>query len=552
MKPAALTPADLGLPPKFEEYYPGQLEVALSIAGSDRRFSLLDAPTGAGKSPICVTISKLLDARTLVLVGTKGLQNQYMHDFATMGMTDIRGQNNYRCVALDRGEILEDYGNAGSSCELGPCKVGVHCDYRRGGGCQYYDSIARAARSRIVVSNYAFWLSLARMSDPLAIGKFDLIVLDEGHTAHNWLTEFCAVDLRRDDVKELIDRDLPSIEEGIDVWATWARESSIVAAARYATVKEEIAMALGRKQRTSLTHQLIRLQRLGLDCDELSKAHSWHSSENTAVDVRMPGMTVDWVGQDTKHGVKFSPVWGHPYAERYLFRAIPKVVLSSATLSPVVARQLGITDDVMTKHNVKSRFSPKRRPFIYIPTTRVDHRMVEGQRRIWINRIDSIISSRIDRKGIIHAVSYARAQEIVQRSKFRQFMMIHTSQTAREVIAKFKEADAPAILVSPSVVEGFDFPMDECRWQIIAKIPFPDGRDPVYRARKKSDPDYGNYLASLAITQMVGRSTRAVDDASECFVIDDHWSWLRRRVPFARWFRDSWQTSHTVPEPISL
>jgi hypothetical protein len=42
-------------------------------------------------------------------------------------------------------------------------------------------------------------------------------------------------------------------------------------------------------------------------------------------------------------------------------------------------------------------------------------------------------------------------------------------------VATFKRRKAPAFLVSPSMTTGWDFPYDQCRWQIIAKVPIPVG-----------------------------------------------------------------------------
>ena len=75
------TPSELGLPEKFQTFRPGQEESALKIVGSDKRFTLLDAPTGSGKSLMYMTAAMLAGGRSLVLVGTKGLQSQILDDF---------------------------------------------------------------------------------------------------------------------------------------------------------------------------------------------------------------------------------------------------------------------------------------------------------------------------------------------------------------------------------------------------------------------------------------------------------------------------------------
>ena len=559
-------PSDFGLPEaKFPEFRDKQLDIALDIVSSDARFRFLDAPCGSGKSLIYMTVAKALnDARTLVLVGTKGLQRQLVGDFEKAGMFLVQGQSNYPCIKLvDAASHLSDprgtastaskfgrrnYYPPDSNCDHGPCKVGVKCPLRQG-GCNYYDAIYKASKAQIVVSNYAQWLSLSRHSDPNALGKFDLLICDEAHDVpRSWLPEFCSIELDRNEVRTIMDLDLPAVEGGIAEWAAWGRKAAAAADAMLAEFQEEIKD--GHRPSNDETKRMLRVQRLSREFHALARAHGWKSSESSARAVMSPGNETDWVGQETAKGRKFSPVWVHTYAEETLFRNIPNVVLSSATLSPAVAKYLGVPQSQSSWHEMPSSFPRRRRPFIICPIVRVDFRMGEGEKRMWMNRIDTIIEPRLDRKGIIHSVSYARAHEIAERSKFGKYMMLHDSRNFREVVEKFMQADAPAILVSPSVAEGFDFAGDLCRWQILSKVPFPDGRDLVFKARNKSDKGYGNYCAALAIMQMTGRSTRSKRDWSEVFIIDEHFGWMSRRVKWARWFKESWQWKKLPPSPL--
>lgn len=542
-----MIPSDLDLPSKFTAFRRGQDDVSIAIASSDKRFALLDCPTGGGKSLIYLAVAKLLNARTLVLTGTKGLQHQLMNDFAACGMVDIRGQSNYKCIALDNE--FKELGQPGG-CDVGPCHVGVWCPLSLS-GCHYYDAQRVAAESKIVVTNYAFWLTLGRHSDPNAIGKFDLLVLDEAHAASDYLADFCAVELDRREVKQLLGLDLPPLNEGIAVWSDWAKVAFSLVQIKYAEMKAEL-LVVGSDKR-HITKQLFRLSSLRRDLEEMSHAGQWKSSEGSQKEVKMPGMLTDWVSQETLKGAKFSPVWAHGYAEEYLFRGIKRVVLASATLSPQVGKYLGISAKDQDYHPVESSFDPKKRPFIYIPTTRVDRNMMRGQVILWMNKIDQIIGDRLDRKGIIHSRSYDRCRQIVEMSRYREHMMTHTSsRDLQSTVREFKRSKAPKILVSPSVETGFDFPLEECRYQIIAKIPFLDSRDLVTKARMKSDKDYGNYVAAMTLVQQVGRGVRSESDWAEAFILDDHFAWFRSRAQLPRWFKKSMIQASKVPSPPKL
>lgn len=516
-----MTPAELGLPRRFTEFRANQYENALAVATNDKRFTLMSSPTGSGKSLIYLAIAQLLDARTLILTGTKGLQQQLTADFASIGLKDIRGQNNYPCIALAPGGALLDYGRAGAGCDEGPCHIGLQCSLKpsRDGsswddGCTYYDAVARCADARLVITNYSYWLTAGRFADPDALGVFDLLILDEAHSAPDHLAEFCAVALDATEVHALLKRDLPPLNEGVEVWVQWARDALADAKQLFMEARQALISAGGDKKAN--TRRMKRLQDLTHRLRDLAGAHEWRRGEPAAPDVAIPGMQTDWIAEKTDDGALFSPVWAHAYAEEYLFRGIPKVVLTSATLQRAVARYLGIDDAVMDYSEFASAFDPRRRPLIYIPTTTVDRNMTEGQVRIWVNRIDGIIDGRLDRKGIIHTRSYDRALLIMQRSRHRNILISHDRRSTKDAIERFKRASAPHVLVSPSVEEGYDFPGDQARYQILAKVPFVDSRSLILQARQKSDKTYLNYLTALSIIQQVGRGMRAADDHCEC------------------------------------
>jgi Rad3-related DNA helicase len=489
----------------------------------------------------------LAGGRSLVLVGTKGLQSQILDDFKEIGATDIRGQSNYRCVALD--DFLMGYGRPGSGCNEGPCHVGIHCSLKKDGGCLYYDAITQAKYANIVVSNYAFWLTVGRHRDDNPIGKFDNLILDEAHTAPEWLSRFCQVKLDRNEIKQLIGLDLPPVNEGVEVWSAWAITARRLVAVEEGEYRKRLSTA-----KQAATKKLLRLKEIDRDLEQLASAATWRNAETPNREVVVPGRQTDWIAEKTKTGLLFSPVWAHVYAEPYLFQGIDRVILSSATLSQSTRRYLGIGPKKVEYIPGGDGFDPDRRPFIYLPTVKVDRHITEGEIRQWINKMDRIIGDRLDRKGIIHTRSYARAKIIKERSKHGDLMMLHTSRDLRQTVQRFKDAKAPAVLVSPSLEEGFDFPDDECRYQIIAKVPFIDTRSPLMKARASSDKQYMNHEAALALTQSVGRSVRSSSDFAENFIIDDHWGWFRNAASreFPTWFKKAWKESRSIPDPPSL
>jgi Rad3-related DNA helicase len=173
----------------------------------------------------------------------------------------------------------------------------------------------------------------------------------------------------------------------------------------------------------------------------------------------------------------------------------------------------------------ESDFDPLRCPIYYVPTMRVDSRSNDLS-PLWV-RLDQIIARRQDRKGIIHTISYARQQDVLAKSRFRAKMFVNSKGIPATSMVEIFKASAPGtILVSPSVGTGYDFPGSTCEWQFLTKIPFPDGRTKINRARNAADSEYGAYGAAQSMVQSFGRGMRSREDQCEGFICDDHLQWF--------------------------
>jgi Rad3-related DNA helicase len=139
------TPAMLGLPEKFEEFRPAQIEAIEWVAeqfDSGKRFVGVCLPTGAGKTLFGMGLSKALGARTAVLTVTKGLQEQYKRDFPKL--VDIRGKENYECA-----------GKPPNRCKYGPHEG---CNLAGDLGCVYESARWEAKNAQAIITNYSYWV----------------------------------------------------------------------------------------------------------------------------------------------------------------------------------------------------------------------------------------------------------------------------------------------------------------------------------------------------------------------------------------------------------
>lgn len=523
-----LPPPNLcGAPKRFDRWRHLQADAVLAAMHSTKRFIIPGAPTGFGKSLVGVSIGLLTDARTAILTSTKALQSQYSDEFTESGMIEIKGLNAYECVEGGPTGKFGDMRREGyradrglpMACDEAPCQSGAFC-HKREGGCLYYDAYRRAnlPSSKLIVTNYAYWMSINKFGEGL--GKIDLLILDEAHGAIDELGGFIGTELRPGDVEYALPgtRMLAPGADQMD-WVGWASHWHSIALVKL----DEIKLAIRESERTGNNKTGERLSYAALrrarDLRRLTRKLETIAS-----------MKGDWIIDHTEDHrrnplVKFDPVWPGEYAEDNLFLHIPKIVMISATVRPKTAEMLGVGYADMDFKEYPSTFPVKNRPVIYLPTAHMNRNSAASGMRSISTMCDNITARRLDRKGIIHTVSYKRAMDLYQGSSYKEMMLLHDSTNTQEVIAQFRASKHPLILVSPVLDTGYDFPYEQAEYQIIMKMPFPVTVDKIMKARTERDKGYRDYVTMIQLVQMAGRIVRAEDDQGETFIIDSDFGW---------------------------
>ena len=511
----------------FSSWYPGQEDLltnSLDWFYSPARFLGMSIPTGSGKSLSGLLLSRLSEARTVILTATKGLQEQYMRDARPLGAVLVKGQNNFPCILV----------NGRLNADEGPCHDGIPCAVRE--QCPYRIQLKKALEAKLVITNYAYWLAQTNFSSGL--GEFGLMICDEGHSCFSSMENYLTIFLSRLDIRA-IGIDFPESADQWNVWKSWAEVSVPIAADAVNKIEQEIK---GYRSRNQIVPS------------HISRSYRTANGIHARIK-RLASVGEQWVIQKTYHGYRFVPKWVSNYSQ-HLFHDIPKVVLMSAILSHRSADYLGVPSNGSRAWiEMDSHFPPANTPIYHIPTARINYRTDDYGSTIWCSRIDQIIQRRLDRKGIVFTVSYERAKMLLSRSRFKDIMFTHSTGDVIQVVEKFKKAPAPAVLVSPSVTTGYDFPASSAgvRYLVVGKVPFPDSKDPVTKARFDEDKDWSSYLAMETFVQECGRATRGPDDRVECLVVDDMWVWWYwKHKQFApKWFQDRVKGSlEVVPDPL--
>jgi Rad3-related DNA helicase len=503
-----LRPGDLGLP--FDSWTPGQFDVIAQVASHlaqpDTPPVLLEAPTGSGKSAIAVAVAHLVNrlGRTVVLTGTRQLQDQYVETFGDT-VRSVMGRANFPC-ALDRSRTAAD----------ADCTVGFQC-HLKSAGCEYFLQRDAALDHREVVTNYQYWLAQANYAHRL---KADLLVCDEAHILEDEVRRFASVAIRDSHVSRALGWPPPSLKR-IAAWRSWCAQA---AAALYPAYQEAEARKMDLTPSERRTYQaVISLFRA---CQQL---------------LSDPEATDDgWIVEHEAWGTNLRPVWVRPYFQKYVAQHARKIFLMSATVlsKEVFAWTLGLPDDAVFVR-APSRFPVENRPLYYAPVGRVKGgQALAPLLTTLVGAVDDIMDRHADERGLIHTVSYEIARAIFRLSRHRRRLVTHDNQTRTDALNRLKIRPG-TVLVSPSMATGVDLPYDLCRFQVICKLAFPYLGDPQVKKRMKLGPDgqpdpraqrWYNWATACALVQTYGRGVRAIDDACVTYLLDGNYAWWKHVV----------------------
>jgi Rad3-related DNA helicase len=363
------------------------------------------------------------------------------------------------------------------------------------------------------------------------MSHFEQIVLDEGHDAPDALASAMSFVLTDQDVDKVLGLRVPLSPESIGCWKVWAAGALEVAQQK---VKEwEYLLEEESSAKTSWIKQYLHVKRV------LKR-----------VRVLATCQPINWVVDEVEEGFQFDPIRPGQYSEGILFLRLPRIIIVSATLRPKTMYMLGVGQSSYDFHEFDSGFDPRRCPIYWIPTMRVDVR-AKDLSQLWV-RLDQIMARRRDRKGIIHTHSYDRRDSLINKSRFASSIITNQrGESIMHVIDSFRRAGPGTVLASPSVSTGFDFPMKDCEWQFLCKIPFPDGRAKIQQARQEADREYGPYSAMQTLVQSFGRGMRSKEDQCEGLIADDHLEWFlpkfRHLAPKS--FHAHFKKVEVVPSP---
>lgn len=489
----------------FEIFRHNQKEVIFRImkAFEKKKYVVLEAPTGTGKSPIGITVGRLF-GRTHYLTIQKILQDQYAKDFKDLFV--MKGRGNYRCI-IDTSE----------SCATAICKTStkeVECR----GECIYTRALRKAELNPITLHNFdSFYYQ------KILFTKRNLMVIDEAHNIEQKFMNFISFTIDN----KIIPVVIPKILNINDV-----HEFCI----HYKEVVWSLMATLEKEKEDGLTKERLRL------LDDLTRLHDKLGIFITSREGENP---INYVFEITKTTdltkILLKPIEVGSFTHR-VYDWCDKILFMSATIlnAEQFAYNSGIPLEEMEFINIESNFPIENRPIYYTKELDLKYATMQQEMPKVPKIINKYLKMYTGEKGIIHThtnriVDYIRRTIKSSRLLFKDdFISVNSLLEAH---ARSKDS----VIVASGFHEGLDLKDDLARFQIIMKVPYPSLGDKQIKARMEIDKNYYGYLTGLKMVQSYGRGVRTKEDWCDTYVIDKNFKkfYGMNKKMLPDWFREA-------------
>lgn len=489
--PGKPTPDHYNLP--HEEFRPHQLETIQWIENNGG-VMVCEQPTGSGKS--AVAVSQSVSRRTVTLVRTKYLQEQYSSIY---GAHILMGKGNYQCIHPDnnRDEVTRYCDECLYDANMYICPF-VH-------DCHYMIAKKKAQILPLVSTNYAYWLSTKSIHENVG-----LLVCDEGHLLSDITLDWAGMTISAPVRRKWGLPEFPSVSSSIGFLPMingWLEKSIPILVRK----SEELLSGRGdedRKQGKRAKSVLMKLMATHKAVNECSQ--DWYVRSGPGVCYYrggpVPGLIV------------------RPLTARYhwpnLFIKDWDLLLMSATIGneETFCEELGITDYKVRR--VPNQYKPSERPIFLLDVPKMSYKSKKGDYDHQADAIARAIKSVPDDwSGFVHVTRKSEGKLMADRLAKRglggrvwtppqQDRYGRYLGTGEQSILWDKRRDnyPGSICVSWQFWEGMDG-LDE-KINIIAKVPFPSLGDPYEKARMRYSTRMYLQRTAWTIMQACGRTRR--------------------------------------------
>lgn len=494
---------------------------------NNKKFLIIQAPTGTGKSFIAKTIAnatrkasnkyiELVESGDIYktngfdgsfinadkvysepahgcysLTITKTLQDQYANLFEDTSIW--KGKSNYDCAIFPEFEV-----------DNAPCsylaKQKIDCLNKK--CCVYYNRRDETLVSQFSSLSYSKFLT---MDDHLKRRQY--LVLDEASELEFELVKEFTFSLPHKDLKK------KGVTFNYSANRTKLYENLFECYSQLKDYLDDVKKLINKKQskytnESNLVRDYKKFNKISLGLKTLISTfrESKYIVERDGLETVFTPLKVDLLS-------------------RHIFDHAEKVVLLSATIVGVknFAKSLGISEDNFDYINIESSFDPEKSPIYVYKGTPLNAKNLISTLPTIIDRIEGILEEHKNEKGIIHTQSNVITENIKEfiNPEYHDRLLFREPGVKNEtILERHISSDKPTVLVSPSMTYGVDLKDNLGRFQVVVKLPFLPWNDKRAEKIRKIDEKWYTHKMLSNLIQACGRTTRGETDHSVTYIMD--------------------------------
>jgi ATP-dependent DNA helicase DinG len=518
------------------------IEFALREFESGKRFVIIEAGTGVGKSAIGVCISRALSnwlpskdeykRGAYFLTTQKILQEQYLDDFGGCKgpMTSIKSSSNYQCKyhkkqSCGEGQRLLKLEQDKTSRFFRTCSF----------SCNYKEEKGKFMESPESITNFSYFLAETTYAGKLL--PRDVLVVDEAHNSDGELSKFIEVSVSEKFAQTVLNLQMPKTLTTERAAFEWIKNVYITKLTSHLKhIESMFEQHAGLREKVKEFDALSRqIEMLDKHMCKVNRFIDLFDEDNWVFNI------TETEDQKTRR-LEFKPIDISPYSEQALFKFGRKVLMLSATIlnQRAFCESLGIPLESAAFISLPSPFPVENRPVLASSIGKMSAGEIDNTLPKLAEAVRQILAAHPNEKGIIHCHSYKVSSYIMKNIRNKR-LLTHKSEDREDVLNQHISSKEPTVLVTPSMTEGVDLKGDLSRFQIICKVPYPYLGDKLVQKRMRKWSWWYPLQTAKTIIQSLGRSIRSADDHAVSYILDSDWDrfYGQQRDMFPESFRES-------------
>lgn len=569
----------LGCDFKFREYqFENIYKILNSIINNEKNTIIVNAPTGSGKSIICIICAGVLaeyyNKSSYILCSELMLFDQY-YNFIKEHNIDfgmIKGQTgNYKCF-VNKKDII--YGE----CKLDriPWKILLNTPLALNKGyscvtkCEYVKARKHALSKKVILMTYHLYINSMQYLSKNPDSKYtfpikDVIFCDECHNIPDIVQKQYSASISINQLEKLSKLYTSIFGDGYDLFNNHNNEftqqytTSNLFYDKLKTYLIDINKETNKESIFKLLDDFLNiliffgkfvteyeddlyLKKINNEFinEEDIKLINWYHSyietlsglieiiRNTGIEYLVTQSEFD--EHNKLSNIKFNCVKEDYITYNKLLSHAPYRVLLSATVGGEDIS--AFVDNIGVKYTkaqtydynrIKSTFNFNNSPIYVFNKYKMSYSEKEKSLKYIKELIYGVCKSKYpNKRGIIQTGSYDIAKQIYNDApiEIKNRMIIYNDSKEKGFSINDYKLTSNSILIGPSLNEGIDFPDDLCRFIIIAKVPYPSLADLFVKEKMKLFPNWYEYTTINQIIQGLGRGIRNKNDYCDTFIFD--------------------------------